>query len=121
MIKAQKYRQRLNSYANRNVKKSKFEFGRDDNKNSKLILDLKYKGRPPMSDFGKEIQQQEMRIKNQSKRMLTSHGRKSGNQVFNAQQRKEKERQEEILQQEVAAIKNKRIQGCEETKQQQHE
>ena len=55
MIKAQKYRQRLNSYANRNVKKSKFEFGRDDNKNSKLILDLKYKGRPPMSDFGKEI------------------------------------------------------------------
>ena len=78
MIKAQKYRNRLNSYANRNVKKSKFEFGRDEKQNNKINLDLKYKGRPPMSDFGKEIQQQEMRIKNQSKRMLSSHGRKSG-------------------------------------------
>ena len=47
----------MNSYANRNVQKAKFEYDKDDSKEEMLLLDMKFKGRPPISNFGKDIYQ----------------------------------------------------------------
>ena len=55
MVKAQRFRTRLNSYANRNVKKSKFEFGREDKQDENQKKDMKFKGRPSVSDYGIEV------------------------------------------------------------------